>query len=91
MTAFVSDYKPPQSPWASWLRGLCSAFDFFGNYYNYKFSKDPHKADMQAIYLDWVTVGEDMRRAMRIVQKENNISDEQLTFPLNYGAKKKKP
>lgn len=74
---------------SSFLRGLASAFDFFGNYYNFNYSKDPKKADMQAIYLDFATISQDMWKAIYTVKKEMRISDKQLSLPLNYGSSKK--
>lgn len=49
----------------SFVGGISSLIDFFGNEErNYRLSKNETEADVNAIYSDWLMVGNDMSESM---------------------------
>lgn len=57
-------------PKNSFLSGLGSVLNIFGNYFEYDFSKTANEADENALYSDWSTIGNDIESA------RDNLCDE---------------
>lgn len=53
----------------SFLDGIGSIINIFGNYFDFNFSNTGEEADKKAIENDWEVVGDDIRKA---VQKMND-------------------
>lgn len=49
----------------SFLEGMARVLDLGGSLQVYNYSKDEEEADANAIYQDWLAVGEDLRFAVR--------------------------
>lgn len=54
----------------TFISGISSIVDFFGEESRkYNLSSTEEKADMDSIYSDWKTVGDDMKKAMKNYDK----------------------
>ncbi len=49
----------------SFIEGFARIVDFSGSLNEYNISPIVTKADLDALWMDWAVVGEDLRRAMR--------------------------
>lgn len=54
----------------SFWTGIARLVDMFGTLSVYNESSSPEEADAKALYADWLAVGNDMRRAIRKVEKD---------------------
>ena len=57
----------------SFLIGLGSILNIFGNYYRFNTSKTTKEADHKAIESDWGVTGQDINKAISELKKEFNI------------------
>ena len=53
------------------ITGMASALDLTGKFYSFNRSATPAEADFRAIYHDWCVLGDDLRKAMTVV--ENSV------------------
>ncbi|MFN6943507.1 MAG: hypothetical protein ACK4ND_01060 [Cytophagaceae bacterium] len=60
---------------SSFLSGVASSINVFGNYYSYNYSISHEEADRKALQSDWNTVGNDVKVALdnyiKMVSKAN--------------------
>ena len=52
-----------------WI-GLGSLLNIRGSYFDYKYSKSDHEADAEALSSDWQNVGEDIKKSIKIINKQ---------------------
>jgi hypothetical protein len=57
-------------PASSFLIGVGSLLNFSGNYFEYNNSRTTAQADQRALSNDWAMVGQDIRQAMKQVEKD---------------------
>jgi hypothetical protein len=57
----------------SFIEGVARLFDFSGSLNIYNCSDSPQQADSKAIASDWITVGCDIKRAVRSCQEQDKI------------------
>ncbi|MFT5891937.1 MAG: hypothetical protein ACI9Y7_002044 [Dokdonia sp.] len=55
---------------SSYLTGLGSVMNVFGNYYEFNGSKTSKEADYKALYSDWKAIGDDITKATKKISKE---------------------
>jgi hypothetical protein len=48
----------------SFVKGMGTTFNVWGNYYNYNYSDSGMEADNRALASDWNVVGKDLEKAM---------------------------
>jgi hypothetical protein len=60
-------------PKTSFVVGIGSIFNVFGNYYKFNTSKTSVEADFKAIESDWGVVGQDIEKAIKNVKKELSL------------------
>ena len=53
----------------SLLVGAGSAFNFWGDYFEYNTSRNGNEADAKALSSDWRVVGKDIRKSARQLKK----------------------
>ena len=63
MSNILLNYTAYLTSKSSFLTGVGSIFDFSGSYQAYNASSSELEADAKAIFLDWLSVGDDMRSA----------------------------
>lgn len=59
-------------PKSSFITGIGSAFNLFGNYYNLNYSDSPGEADLLAMRSDWNAVGNDIRKSIEVFSNKIN-------------------
>ncbi len=64
---YKTDFLFPKS---SFLIGVGSVFNLFGNYYTFKTSKTSSEADYKALQSDWGVVGQDIEKSMTELKKK---------------------
>jgi hypothetical protein len=54
----------------SFLKGMGTVFNIWGNYYTYNYSDTPEEADKHALASDWKIVGKELRDAIGETRRE---------------------
>lgn len=72
MSKMLLNYSTYLVSKSSVLTGIGNIFDFTGSYQEYNKSNTEEEADAKAIFLDWLTVGDDLRFALNKFKNEKN-------------------
>ena len=57
-------------PVPSFIVGMGSVFNVFGNYFQFTYSKKPGNADFDALENDWDILGKDFSKALKKFENE---------------------
>lgn len=60
-------------PKTSFISGVGSSFNVFGNYYKFNTSKTSQESDFKAIESDWGVVGQDIQKAIKELKKQLSL------------------
>jgi len=61
----------------SFFHGFARTLDMWGSLNSYNQSATPAEADARAMYNDWAMVGEDLRLAIRSLETDLKLQEEQ--------------
>jgi len=59
-------------PRTGFLTGMGSVLNISGNYFDFNYSKDEHKADAAAIASDWGMIGQDLQSVLDSELRQKN-------------------
>ena len=76
LLGFHSAYSPTFFLFAapSIVQGVGTLIDFGGTLVEYNYSRSEQEADLRAMALDWIAVGQDVAHSMQVIETESHES-----------------